>query len=74
METREELLDEIADLSKAYAGLIVKYGQGVRPSYVSTDLAILADRISSAKQKLELLDMDSPCDDWANTYGKGLNK
>ena len=50
--TTEELKDYIASLRKERGDLIRKY-QGVRPSWVSTDVAILGERIEQAVAELE---------------------
>ena len=51
MTKQEELKDCIASLRKARDDLELRY-QGVRPSYVSTDLAVLEERIERYKAKL----------------------
>lgn len=64
METKEEMQTYIDRLSKDYDAIISKHGYGVRPSYVSADLATLSCRIAKAKEQLALLDIESPCDEW----------
>ena len=71
METKEQLQAYIDRLSQDYDALIAKHGHGVRPSYVSGDLSYLSSRIASAKEKLLLLGLESPCDEWHGSYGKG---
>ena len=71
MTTKEELINRINRLSKDYDALIDKHGHGVRPSYVSADLDTLSYRISKAREQLALLDIESPCDEWHGSYGKG---
>tara|TARA_R110002153_G_scaffold224000_1_gene376570 strand:+ start:217 stop:438 length:222 start_codon:yes stop_codon:yes gene_type:complete len=71
METKEQLNKYLEKLSKEYDALIAKHGHGARPSYVSADLDHLSYRIDSTKEKLVLLGLESPCDDWNGSYGKG---
>ena len=71
METREQLEAYLDRLSKDYDTLIAKHGHGVRPSYVSADLDALSYRIASTKEKLVLIGLESPCDEWLGGYGKG---
>ena len=71
METREQLETYLDRLSKDYDALIAKHGHGVRPSYVSADLDALSYRIANTKQKLVLIGLESPCDEWSGGYGKG---
>jgi len=71
MTTKQDLINRIDRLSKDYAALIDKHGHGVRPSYVSADLDNLSYRIAKAQEQLELLDIESPCDEWHGSYGKG---
>lgn len=68
---KEELQDYIARLQADSDRLNERYGTGVRPSWLSTDLALNWAGIESAKKKIELLDAESPCDDWAGGFGKG---
>ena len=49
--TKDDLKDCIASWRKERDELSAKY-QGVRPSYVSTDLAVLEERIERYKAKL----------------------
>jgi len=71
MPTKQDLSNRIDRLSKEYDALIDKHGHGVRPSYVSADLDNLSYRIAKAREQLELLDIESPCDEWVGGYGKG---
>ena len=71
MQSKEELNAYLDRLCEDYDALIDKHGHGVRPSYVSADLDYLSYRIASTKEKLVLLGLESPCDDWAGGYGKG---
>ena len=71
MTTKQDLINRIDRLSKDYDALIAKHGHGVRPSYVSADLDNLSYRIVKAQEQLELLDIESPCDEWHGSYGKG---
>lgn len=71
METKEQLNKYLEKLSKEYDALIAKHGHGVRPSYVSADLDNLSYRIAKAREQLALLDIESPCDEWHGSYGKG---
>ena len=71
MTTKQDLINRIDRLSKDYDALIDKHGHGVRPSYVSADLDNLSYRIAKAQEQLELLDIESPCDEWHGSYGKG---
>jgi hypothetical protein len=71
MQTKEQLNEYLDKLSKDYDAIIAKHGHGVRPSYVSADLAYISNRIASTKEKLVLLGLESPCDDWTGGYGKG---
>ena len=52
--TTNEMKDYIARLREERGDLIRKY-QGVRPSWVSTDVAILGERIDSAVAELEAM-------------------
>ena len=71
METKEKLNAYLDRLYEDYDAIIAKHGYGVRPSYVSTDLAYLSMRIERAKEKLMLIGLESPCDEWHGSYGKG---
>jgi hypothetical protein len=51
MTKQEEIKDCIASWRRQRDDMEVRY-QGVRPSYVSTDLAILEERIERYKAKL----------------------
>lgn len=71
METKEDLQAYIDRLSKEYDELLATHGHGVRPSYVSSELTSLLERIGRARKKLALLDIESPCDEWLGGHGKG---
>jgi len=71
METKEQIQAYIDRLSKDYDAVIAKHGQGVRPSYVSADLDRLSYHIAKAREQLAFLDIESPCDEWHGSYGKG---
>ena len=71
METKEQIQAYIDRLQADCDRLDAQYGTGVRPSWVSTDEAIACHKIREAKKQLELLDLDSPCDEWSGGYGKG---
>ena len=71
MKTRKELQAYIDRLSKEYDELLATHGHGTRPSYVSSDLTSLLERIGTAKKKIALLDIESPCDEWLGGYGEG---
>ena len=58
--TTEELKDYIARLRKERGELLRKY-QGVRPSWVSTDVAILGERIDRFVAKVK--EMEGETDD-----------
>ena len=49
--TKQELIDYIQSLTKEYEELAREH-QGVRPSWVSTDLSLLDHRISELKKEL----------------------
>ena len=68
---KEELQNYIDRVQADSDSLNEKYGTGVRPSWLSTDLALNWACIESAKKKIELLDAESPCDDWTTWIGKG---
>ena len=68
---KQQLQDYINRLQADCDSLIGKYGQGVRPSWVSCDLALNYDKMERAQAELDLLDIESPCDDWA---GGGVGK
>ena len=53
--TAEELKDIIANCTKERLDLIRRYS-GVRPSWVSTDVAILGDRIDKYKEMLAAME------------------
>ncbi len=71
METKQEIQAYIDRLQADCDRLDAKYGTGVRPSWVSTDLELNYQRMEGAKQRLTMLGLDSPCDDWSGGYGKG---
>ena len=71
METKEQIQAYIDRLQADCDKLEAIHGTGVRPSWVSTDLAINYQRIKEAKQRLLILGLESPCDDWSGGYGKG---
>jgi len=71
METKEQIQAYIDRLQADCDKLDAKYGTGVRPSWVSTDQALNHERIERAKQRLMILGLESPCDDWSGGYGKG---
>ena len=51
-DSREGLQDYIERLLKEYNDLVERHGHGVRAAHVSTELGILAHRISMAKERL----------------------
>ena len=53
-----DLKDCIASWRKQRDEMELRY-QGVRPSYVSTDLAILEERIERYKKQLKAMEMDN---------------
>jgi len=71
METKQELIKRIDRLVEDYNGLLEKHGHGVRPSYVSADLGTLGFRIEKAREQLELIVIETPCDEWSGGYGEG---
>lgn len=54
--TSDELKDYIARLEAEFSNVATKY-RGVRPSWVSTDLALLRDRIDRYKRMLSELEV-----------------
>ena len=59
MTTVETISDSrkfIKSTRRQRAGLAERYGSGVRPSYVSADLAILDDRIERYEAKIKALE------------------
>ncbi len=58
METKEQLQAYLDRLSKKYDALLGKHGYGVRPSYVSADLADLSYRMETTYQKLAALELE----------------
>jgi hypothetical protein len=71
METKENIQAYIDRLQSDCERLAAQYGTGVRPSWVSTELSIAYHKIEGAKQRMKILDLESPCDDWSGGYGKG---
>ena len=59
MKTEKELQAYIDRLSKEYDSIIVRHGHGVRPSYVSSDLACLSERIGRARKDLTMMDKEN---------------
>jgi len=69
--TKNDLLEYIKWLEADNASTLAKYGEGVRPSWVSTDLAINNEKIQRSHKLIALIDMESPCDEWSGGYGEG---
>jgi hypothetical protein len=69
--TKNDLLEYIKWLEADNASTLAKYGEGVRPSWVSTDLAINDEKIQRSHKLIALIDMESPCDEWSGGYGEG---
>lgn len=69
--SKNDLLEYIKRLEADNASILARYGKGVRPSWVSTDLAINGEKIQRAQKLIALIDMESPCDEWSGGYGKG---
>jgi hypothetical protein len=63
---RKRLQDWIEGLEKDNKRLVDRHGDGVRLSWVSTDIAMNSKWIRDAKEKIRQLD-----DDWSGGYGKG---
>tara|TARA_R110000822_G_scaffold10148_14_gene38660 strand:+ start:601 stop:801 length:201 start_codon:yes stop_codon:yes gene_type:complete len=57
VETISDLKKFIKSTRRQRAGLADRYGSGVRPSYVSTDLAILDERIERYEAKIKALEV-----------------
>ena len=55
-ETISDLRKFIKSTRRQRDGLADRYGSGVRPSYVSADLAILDDRIERYEAKIKALE------------------
>lgn len=62
---RQTLRSMIARYQREADGLIARYGYGVRPSFVSADLADAYDRV--ARYKAELAELDALEDDGFTT-------
>ena len=58
-ETISDLRKFIKSTRRQRDSLSERYGLGVRPSYVSTDLAILDDRIERYEAKIKRLELDN---------------
>ena len=69
--TKNDLLEYIKWLEADNASTLAKYGERVRPSWVSTDLAINDEKIQRSHKLIALIDMESPCDEWSGGYGEG---
>ena len=57
-ETISDLRKFIKSTRRQRDSLSERYGSGVRPSYVSTDLAILDSRIERYEAKIKALELD----------------
>lgn len=57
-ETISDLKKFIKSTRRQRDNLSERYGLGVRPSYVSTDLAILDNRIERYETKIKALELD----------------
>lgn len=55
-ESLQQAKDMVAYYQKNVEDLIKQYGTGVRPSWVSTDLAIVGDRIEYWKAQVKELE------------------
>lgn len=55
-ESLQQAKDMVAYYEKNVEDLIKQYGTGVRPSWVSTDLAIVEDRIQYWKAQVKELE------------------
>lgn len=55
-ESLQQAKDMVAYYEKNVEDLIKQYGTGVRPSWVSTDLAIVEDRIQYWKAQIKDLE------------------
>lgn len=69
--SKKDLLEYIAWLEADNANTLAKYGEGVRPSWVSTDLAVNGEKIQRANKLIALMDIETPCDEWSGGYGEG---
>lgn len=69
--TKNDLLEYIKWLEADNTSTLAKYGEGVRPSWVSTDLAINNEKIQRSHKLIALIDIESPCDEWSGGYGEG---
>ena len=59
VETISDLRKFIKSTRRQRDGLAARYGSGVRPSYVSADLAILDDRIERYEAKIKALEVQN---------------
>lgn len=57
--TLEEAKSMYQMYNKQYDDIEKRYGTGVRPSWVSTDLAILGEKIRYCKNVIEKLEQDN---------------
>lgn len=69
--SKNDLLEYIKWLEADNASTLAKYGEGVRPSWVSTDLAVNDEKIQRSHKLIALIDIESPCDEWSGGYGEG---
>ena len=58
-ETISDLRKFIKSTRRQRDNLSERYGLGVRPSYVSTDLAILDNRIERYEAKIKVLELEN---------------
>lgn len=58
-ETINDLRKFIKSTRRQRDNLSERYGLGVRPSYVSTDLAILDDRIERYEAKIKAIELEN---------------
>jgi len=63
---KETLQARLEGLQKDNKRLLDRYGDGVRPSWVSTDIAINSQRIKDTLEEIRQLDSE-----WSGGYGKG---
>jgi len=66
MMDKETLQARLEGLQKDNKRLLDRYGDGVRPSWVSTDIAINSQRIKDTLEEIRQLDSE-----WLGGYGKG---
>lgn len=71
METKEQLRKDIENLQKQSAKIYEKYEDMPMPPSVANDLTVNVFKIEEAEHKISLLELDSPCDEWNGSYGKG---